>query len=566
LWAVGTLLALVTIALLEALLVVNRDAVKWEDLLSRERIEQVALFIGIAVALTTLIVLLAIGGASLGWTGFADKTLWEWLQLLGALAIPLVLAIAGFWFTTQQEARQQRIETQRAQEAQKIENQRAEAERELAEQRAQDEALQAYLDEMSHLLLEKDLRTSDENSEVYTLAQARSATVIQTLDADGNRNVIRFLNEANLTGISGQSSISLLAGADLRGAHLESIDLRDIDLSDANLSDANLSEDYLFDANLSHAYLRDADLSSAYLSGANLSNYADLRNADLSDADLFDADLSSADLFDANLSHADLSYTDLSGADLSDADLRFANLDGANLRSAYLRDANLSSADLGQASQANLTGAEGVIKERLEQRAKSLEGTIMPDGTIYPGQYATREFEPSVSFEIGEGWQMTEPETTDRVFIQTGPKGGQLLFTNPRHVFDPSNLSEPKEVPAPENTDEWVSWFQRHPNIATSKPVPVRVGSASGKQIDVMVTSTPENYPKEICGGQPCVPLYPLSEENGIVDYEGYKDRFVIVDVGGETVLIDVGAQADRFDEFLPEAQKVLDTVEWNGG
>src|SRR5215204_5530654 len=111
LWAVGTLLALVTIALLVALLVVNRAAVKWEDLLSRERIEQVALFIGIAVALTTLIVLLAIGGASLGWTGFADKTLWEWLQLLGALAIPLVLAIAGFWFTTQQEARQTRFET-----------------------------------------------------------------------------------------------------------------------------------------------------------------------------------------------------------------------------------------------------------------------------------------------------------------------------------------------------------------------------------------------------------------------------------------------------------------------
>jgi hypothetical protein len=109
LWAVGTLFTLVTIALLVALLVVNRDAVKWEDLLARERIEQVALFIGIAVSVTTLIVLLAVGGASLGWTGFADKTLWEWLQLLGALAIPLVLAIAGFWFTSQQDTRQEGV-------------------------------------------------------------------------------------------------------------------------------------------------------------------------------------------------------------------------------------------------------------------------------------------------------------------------------------------------------------------------------------------------------------------------------------------------------------------------
>ena len=45
------------------------------------------------------------------------------------------------------------------------------------------------------------------------------------------------------------------------------------------------------------------------------------------------------------------------------------------------------------------------------------------------------------------------------------------------------------------------------------------------------------------------------------------KDRYVIVDVvRGETVLIDVGAPADEFDELLPKAQKVLlDSVEWKG-
>jgi hypothetical protein len=51
------------------------------------------------------------------------------------------------------------------------------------------------------------------------LARARTATVIQRLDANTNQNVIRFLNEASLTG-NARSSISLLAGADLRGARL----------------------------------------------------------------------------------------------------------------------------------------------------------------------------------------------------------------------------------------------------------------------------------------------------------------------------------------------------------
>ena len=91
------------------------------------------------------------------WTGFRGKTVWEWMQLL---IVPLVLTVLGLFLTTaQQDVRQQAIE-----------NQRAEAERELSEQRAQDEALQAYLDQMSGLLLERDLRASEKGSEVRTLA------------------------------------------------------------------------------------------------------------------------------------------------------------------------------------------------------------------------------------------------------------------------------------------------------------------------------------------------------------------------------------------------------------
>src|SRR5215216_2435876 len=102
---------------------------------------------------------------------FGGQTVGDWLHLLSALAIPVVLAAAGLWFTAQQDQRQQ-----------KIENQRAKAERELAEQRAQDEALQAYLDQMSTVLLEKDLRNSEADSEVQTLAQARTLSALGRMD------------------------------------------------------------------------------------------------------------------------------------------------------------------------------------------------------------------------------------------------------------------------------------------------------------------------------------------------------------------------------------------------
>jgi hypothetical protein len=265
LWAVGTLVALVTIAMLVA----NLEAANRENL-SRERIEQVALFIGIAVAATTLIVLLAIGGASLGWTGFGDKKLWDWLQLLSALAIPVVLAIAGFWFTTQQEARQQRIETQSAQQAQEIETQRAEAERELAEQRAQDAALQAYFDQMGSLLLRSGLRESEKGSEVRTLARARTITVLGRLDPERRQAVIEFLLETELIQrVEGKAPIITLKG----GANLVKADLAGADLQGARLSDANLR-----DATLGVADLRDADLFGADLRDANL-RQTDLRGA-----------------------------------------------------------------------------------------------------------------------------------------------------------------------------------------------------------------------------------------------------------------------------------------------
>jgi hypothetical protein len=40
---------------------------------------------------------------------------------------------------------------------------------------------------------------------------------------------------------------------------------------------------------------------------------------------------------------------------------------------------------------------------------------------------------------------------------------------------------------------------------------------------------------------------------------------FVLEDVKGDTVMIWFAATPDEFDEFAPEAQKVVDSVKWNG-
>jgi hypothetical protein len=44
------------------------------------------------------------------------------------------------------------------------------------------------------------------------------------------------------------------------------------------------------------------------------------------------------------------------------------------------------------------------------------------------------------------------------------------------------------------------------------------------------------------------------------------KDSLIVLKgVQGETVVAIISAPADKFDEFLPDAQKVLRNVEWKG-
>jgi uncharacterized protein YjbI with pentapeptide repeats len=311
-----------------------------------------------------------------GWTEFGKMTGRNWLQpTLLLLVVPLALVVNGLVFSMHQDPRQLAIEEQRNQQAQELEEQRAESERQPEEQRTQDAVLQSYLDQMSYLMLERDLRASDEGSEVRTLARARTLTVLEKLDPSRKTLVIGYLLGTNLVRRVGKREPVL----SLSGAKLGDTDLRDTDLSGANLADANLSDTALSnatlsDADLSGAQLGDADLGGADLSETDLSG-ADLTYANLEDATLSDADLSGATVLGTGLNAADLGDADLSGAILEDANLADANLRNANLNDAYLYDANLRNANLG--------GALGLSKWSLAE-ASSLADATMPDGMKHP--------------------------------------------------------------------------------------------------------------------------------------------------------------------------------------
>jgi len=202
-----------------------------------------------------------------------------------------------------------------------------ERELEIENQRAQDEALQAYLDQMSAMLMHSNDQPSlyDESlpDSFSTVARARTLTVLARLDGPRKAQVVQFVYEAGLIA---------------RGQH-------GLDLSRADRSEANLSR--------------------AKLSGANLY-----------EASLKEADLHGADLYKANL---------LGETSLSWANLRGANLRGADLGAAVLYEADLSWADLRRAILSGADPSKASVYEEQMTQAKTFEGATMPDGQTLKG-------------------------------------------------------------------------------------------------------------------------------------------------------------------------------------
>jgi uncharacterized protein YjbI with pentapeptide repeats len=341
----------------------------WRALIARVRmyIARVARPVAVlsSLALTLVLILLIVR-----YSQATGTSLWDWLRLL---VVPAVIAGVGVWFNWTQKTRELNI----------------------ARSRAQDEALQAYLDQMSQMLTDKErpLHRAQRLDHLSIVARARTLTVLPRLDSGRKRSVLQFLRESQLINVN--RTVVTLIGADLQGANLQmslmdnanlrGVDLRGAtlhltlltgaDLQEANLQGANLLSAHMEQASLHAADLKSAELGGAHLYRANLTS-ANLESANLESADLRDADLSTPHILQVgnvpvpfgwgttNLQGALLTGAALTGANVQEANLQGAmllraNLTGANFQGAILQGAILQGANLQEANlqYANLLGA-----------------------------------------------------------------------------------------------------------------------------------------------------------------------------------------------------------------
>lgn len=301
------------------------------------------------------------------------KTLWDWLGLLAALAIPIVVGLGTVWFTQLQQQRDRQLSEQRTIDERNAAEEQAKNEQRIALDNQREVALQDYIDHMSELLLEKKLGDADEDEVVRKIARVRTLTVLRNLDPARKASILSFLYDSGLIhkGIAG--GILNLKGADF---------------SLADIGSANLSADSRVSLRWMRVHSLYGDLQKVMLAGVNLRKARlrgiNLQEAELSETYLSDADLEAANLEKANLHEARLRYTILKEAILTKANLQGAYLHHANLKNANLCEAVLSGADLKEADLegANLTGVIGITAEQLS-RVKSLKAAILPTEFTY---------------------------------------------------------------------------------------------------------------------------------------------------------------------------------------
>ena len=188
------------------------------------------------------------------------KSLWDWLQLIGLLAIPIVVGLGTVWFTSRQTQVSEANRTQQSKESEANREKPHQTDLEIAEKNREREqetaikiaadnqhavAFRAYLEKMSELLIERGLAKPTPGDLVPKIARIQTLAVLLGLDSIRKGSVLQFLYESGL--INKDYRIVDLSYADLSGAisvafNLSGADLSNVNLSKVDLTEANLTE------------------------------------------------------------------------------------------------------------------------------------------------------------------------------------------------------------------------------------------------------------------------------------------------------------------------------------
>jgi Zn-dependent protease with chaperone function len=199
---------------------------------------------------------------------------------------------------------------------------------------------------------------------------------------------------------------------------------------------------------------------------------------------------------------------------------------------------------------------------------------VLQPGPIPAGEYSTTYFDPGFSFNVDGGWEVAAPGDSPGLLVLGQENTGEVRFQNVTgshlNFYDKSGeVGVEHQVAPPAVHDNAVLWYaliSQHPNLQVAVPRVEQIGGAKFLAFDVELSSIPRDYPQGC--SRPCIPLFHYSHFNTQGEdfflRAGNKLRILVTEVGGEPIMIAIGATEQGFDRFLNQAAGVLGSVNWN--
>ena len=208
-----------------------------------------------------------------------------------------------------------------------------------------------------------------------------------------NLETKRYIEEIDdYRGLKSKESIRRVSGLIKRLSNNYSftkINLENCVLKKTNLEEVNLKGAYLVRTNLEGAILESSNFRDANFIETNMKKtqmmYSNFEDAYVNEVNFQNSNLVCANFKNALISGSDFLDADLRGANFEGVRSLYVNFSNSNLTGSKFENALLMDVDL---RNANLTDASVELFQL--QYAKELEGLIMPDGSLYDGEWKKR--------------------------------------------------------------------------------------------------------------------------------------------------------------------------------
>ena len=141
-----------------------------------------------------------------------------------------------------------------------------------------------------------------------------------------------------------------------------------------------------------------------------------------------------------------------------------------------------------------------------------------------------------------------------------------IVVAHEAKALDPLGDGYGSQVAIGPTAADFANWLASLDVLTTTAPTSVTLGGIAGVTLDVGL-QWPGNRPiHTFCDpADPCAALFAttLTSADGLGIVASERDRFFVLDGPGGVVVVDVGARKEDWDSFMPAAQAVLDSLQF---